>query len=67
MLVKAKWHVADASGWHSAGEVFDTKEDLGNAVEVLVNTMKPAETAADVNVQEQEEPKRPVRRKTASK
>ena len=35
MLVKAKWHVKDDFGWHDAGEVFDTTEDLGDAVEVL--------------------------------
>ena len=35
MLVKAKWNVKDAAGWHSAGEVFNTESDLGNAVEVL--------------------------------
>lgn len=35
MLVKAKWNVKDSSGWHSAGEVFDTKDELGEAVEKL--------------------------------
>lgn len=35
MLVKAKWNVKDASGWHSQGDVFRTEEDLGNAVERL--------------------------------
>lgn len=35
MLVKAKWNVKDSSGWHSAGEVFDTNDALGNAVELL--------------------------------
>ena len=35
MLVKAKWSVKDASGWHNAGEVFTTEQDMGDAVEVL--------------------------------
>lgn len=35
MLVKAKWNVKDSAGWHRSGEVFNTKEDLGDAVEVL--------------------------------
>ncbi len=35
MLVKAKWNVKDSSGWHRAGEVFDTNDALGNAVELL--------------------------------
>ena len=35
MLVKAQWNVKDATGWHEAGEVFNTESDLGNAVEVL--------------------------------
>jgi len=41
MLVKAKWNVKDAAGWHSAGEVFHTDEDLGDAVEVIEGK-KPA-------------------------
>lgn len=44
MLVKAKWNVKDASGWHDAGEVFQTESDLGDAVEVLdAPKKKPAE------------------------
>ena len=35
MLVKAKWNVKDASGWHKAGEVWNTEQDLGEAAEVL--------------------------------
>jgi len=35
MLVKAKWNVKDASGWHNGGDVFQTENDLGDAVEVL--------------------------------
>ena len=35
MLVKAKWTVKDASGWHDAGQVFNTEDDLGDAVVVL--------------------------------
>ena len=35
MLVKAKWNVKDAAGWHKAGDVFHTDQDLGDGVEVL--------------------------------
>ncbi len=35
MLVKAKWNVTDSAGIHKAGDVWDTKEDLGDNVEVL--------------------------------
>ena len=35
MLVKAKGNVRDAAGWHYAGDVFRTDDDLGDAVEVL--------------------------------
>ncbi len=42
MKVRAKWSIKDASGWHDAGEVFDTESDLGNAVEVLDAPKKPA-------------------------
>ena len=43
MLVKAKWSVKDASGWHDAGEVFHTENDLGEAVEVLDAPKRPAQ------------------------
>ena len=35
MRVKAKWNVKGSDGWHLTGEIFETKEDFGNAVEVL--------------------------------
>ena len=41
MLVKAKWNVKDSSGWHGAGEVFDTNDALGNAVELLEAPRRP--------------------------
>lgn len=41
MKVRAKWSVKDATGWHDAGEVFETEADLGNAVEVLEEAKKP--------------------------
>ena len=46
MLVKAKWNVKDASGWHRADEVFHTENDLGDAVEVL-DAPKKAEPKAE--------------------
>jgi len=63
MLVKAKWNVKDSSGWHSAGEIFETDnvESLGGAVEVLNAPKKEepaqAETAADPVPAKAEEPK----------
>ncbi len=42
MKVKAKWNVKDGNGWHSAGEVFETESDLGDAVVVLDAPKKPA-------------------------
>ena len=41
MLVKAKWNVKDASGWHSAGEVFNTNDALGDAVEIIEAPRRP--------------------------
>ena len=43
MLVKAKWNVKDAAGWHSSGDVFETDADLGDAVEVIAAETKKAE------------------------
>jgi hypothetical protein len=74
MLVKAKWNVKDASGWHGAGDVFETEDNLGNAVEILD---APKVKAADVvkAVEEQdpakeevkaEKPKAATRRKRIS-
>lgn len=55
MLVKAKWNVKDAAGWHEAGEVFRTENDLGDAVEVLdAPKKKPAEKQAPVKEPEPE-------------
>ena len=47
MLVKAKWNVKDAAGWHSAGDVFNTESDLGNAVEVLDTPKKVQEVVKE--------------------
>ena len=41
MKVKAKWNVKDAMGWHPGGEIFETNEDLGDAVEVLEAAKAP--------------------------
>ena len=70
MLVKAKWNVKDASGWHSAGEVFQTENDLGDDVEVLEGkTEKPgAEAPEGTNAKEEvkaEKPKTSTRRRIA--
>lgn len=46
MLVKAKWNVKDAAGWHYTGEVFHTEDDLGAAVEVL-DAPKPVAVKAE--------------------
>ena len=72
MLVKAKWNVKDSRGWHSAGEVFETEQDLGDAVEVLV-APKHAEPVKAIPEKEPEaaaaeepaKPKTPSRRKTS--
>lgn len=48
MLVKAKWNVKDGNGWHKAGEVFETKEDLGDAVEIVSASVKPKEKPVEV-------------------
>lgn len=52
MLVKAKWNVKDAAGWHNAGEVFTTESDLGDAVEVLDAPKKKSAEKQEVKKQE---------------
>ena len=70
MLVKAKWNVKDASGWHDAGDVFRTENDLGDAVEVLdapkQPEAKPDGKPAEPAEKQEEKPavKRSTRRKT---
>ena len=54
MLVKAKWNIKDSSGWHTAGEVFNTESDLGEAVEVIGETEEPAKEPDPVAEPEQE-------------
>lgn len=77
MKVKAKWSVKDATGWHDAGEVFETESDLGDAVEVLeakkAKTVKEPEPAAEPEkepeaepVQETAKPRSTTRRKAAT-
>ncbi len=74
MLVKAKWNVKDAGGWHRPGDVFQTDGDLGEAVEVLDAPEQPsgapektpeAETVPERT--EAAEPKKPARRRKVSK
>ena len=52
MLVKAKWSVKDATGWHDAGAVFQTESDLGDAVEVLDVPKRQTTKAQEVKKQE---------------
>lgn len=58
MRVKAKCNVRDANGWHTAGSVFETEMDFGDAVEVL-DAPKAAKPKAKEIVPEapKEEPK----------
>ena len=71
MLVKAKWNVKDSSGWHNAGDVFETELDLGDAVEVLKSPKEaePKPESEPVKAEEPEKetakPKAPSRRKTS--
>ena len=74
MLVKAKWHIKDKTGWHATGEVFQTDDDLGNAVEVISGPEKKEPKASVPEVkspepeaaQEAEKPKTTSRRKKVS-
>lgn len=56
MLVKAKWNVRDASGWHKAGEVFNTDADLGDAVEVLDAPKKARQKPVEIEPEPAEKP-----------
>ena len=55
MKVKAKWNVKDGSGWHSAGEVFETESDLCDAVEIL-DAPKKQESAKKAEPEKEEKP-----------
>ena len=72
MLVKAKWNVKDAAGWHKAGDVFHTDQDLGDGVEVLdapkrtepvKEPVPAAEPAKETPKPTEEKPKAQRRRK----
>lgn len=68
MLVKAKWNVKDASGWHDAGDVFETSDDLGDAVEVLDApraTVKATEVVMAVNQEASEKVQEPAKKETS--
>lgn len=67
MLVKAKWNVKDSSGWHNAGDVFETENDLGDAVEAF-EAPKKAEPKVEPEPVKAEEPeKEPAKPKTPSR
>jgi hypothetical protein len=57
MLVKAKWNVKGSDGWHIGGEVFNTEEDFGDAVEVLDAPAVPKKEPEPVKEPAKEEPK----------
>ena len=63
MRVKAKWSVKDATGWHDAGQVFETESDLGDAVEVLDAQKK--QPAGKPEAKKQEPAKEPEPETTA--
>ena len=71
MLVKAKWNVKDSSGWHNAGDVFETENDLGDAVEAFEaqNKAEPKPESEPVKAEEPKaepaSPKTPSRRKAS--
>lgn len=53
MRVKAKWNVKGSDGWHMTGEIFETEEDYGDAVEVL-DAKAPAQKQAEAPKKEPE-------------
>lgn len=66
MLVKAKWNVKDAAGWHRKDEVFETSDDLGENVEIIVPDVpeqKPEKKPEPEKAPEK--PKAPTRRKNS--
>ena len=62
MLVKARYNIKDSSGWHNTGDVFETEDNLGKAVEVLMDSAKEPESVPE----ETPVPEKPVR-KTAGR
>ena len=65
MLVRAKWNIKDAAGWHMTGEIFETEEELGDAVEVLFKPEEPPkEEPAQEPVKEPEKPRTARRKKS---
>lgn len=71
MLVKALSNVKDCNGWHVTGEVFETEEDLGDAVETLRVQKEPVkaqepEQAAETEPEKETE-QEPVKPKSQSR
>ena len=64
MLVKAKWNVKDGAGWHSAGEVFETNDELGDCVEVLIPE-EPKEVAQEKAQETEPEKAEPAKPRTS--
>lgn len=68
MKVKALCTIKDGTGWHMAGEVFETDEDLGNLVEVVEKApvAEPTEAPEVAEIAEKPKPKT-SRKKNTSK
>ena len=58
MKVKARYNINCSDGWHMTGEVFETSEDLGEAVEVL-DAPKKTEAKPQEPVKEPEKAEEP--------
>lgn len=62
MLVKALCTIHDSTGWHNAGETFETKEDLGSAV-MVIGESKAKKPESEPEKPEEEPKTRTTRRK----
>ncbi len=61
MRVKAKWNVKGSDGWHETGEIFETEEDYGDAVEVLEAKAEKQAPAPKTEEKPKQDPEKPVK------
>lgn len=64
MLVKALCTIHDGNGWHNAGEIFETEDDLGDAVEAVKDETVEPETEPEPEDEPEKEPEKEPRPKS---
>lgn len=65
MIVRALCTIHDSNGWHNAGDIFETEDNLGTAAVVIGEGKQKAEEAAEPKPEAEPKPKSTRRKKVS--